>query len=106
MEYSKAVGIAIRSEMVACQMTLDDVAQASGIPLKTLGRVTRGEGTLTVDHLHAIAGVLGVTVAALIARADRVLGGPAGTAQVQQQNTGGTNILIGGDAGDINMPND
>ena len=106
MEYGKAVGIAIRSEMVAAQMTLEDVATEIGMSVKVLGRITRGEGNLTFDHAYLIAGTLGITVTDLVARAERVLGGVEARTAIAQQNTGGTNILIGGDVGDINMPND
>lgn len=93
MDPALALGIAIESEMVAAQMSRDDLAEAAGISIETLGRHIRGEQEPVLARLRAIAAALEMRPQDVLDRADMVAGRAARRAGDTQANSGGRNLM-------------
>lgn len=70
---TEAMGAALRGVMGEKNVSVPDLAKASGIPFGTLRRYTQGLKSPNSDQLILIADALGVRWAELIGRADDIL---------------------------------
>jgi transcriptional regulator with XRE-family HTH domain len=61
-----AVGIKIRTERKARNLSQDALALACGIDRSYMGRIERGEVNLTIEKLYIIAGVLACNLNTLL----------------------------------------
>ena len=66
-----ALAAELRAERAVKSVTYSVLEAQSGIPERTLMRLFKGDRDLRASHLILIAGVLGVTPADLIARAEK-----------------------------------
>ena len=62
---SKLAG-GIRAEMARKEITVNQVADAIGMPISTLRRSVKGQRPFTIDELDSIAGYLGFTLSELL----------------------------------------
>lgn len=60
----------VRAEMARQRIALTTLSEKTGIPLSTLRRRTDAHVPFDVDELDAVGRVLGVSVAALLARTE------------------------------------
>lgn len=74
----------LREKRGGLRLSLEDVAEASGVPLSTVRRVFYPKQDIAASHLTAIAGVLGTTAAAVFRQALADVGEDAALADVQQ----------------------
>ncbi len=70
-EIDRSVGNRIRTLRATAGLTLDELAERSGVSRAMLSRVERGESSPTAQLLNRICGGLGVTLSALFAAADQ-----------------------------------
>lgn len=56
----------IRAEMARKEITVNQVADAIGMPISTLRRSVKGQRPFTIDELDSIAGYLGFTLSELL----------------------------------------
>lgn len=68
-----ALAAELRAERAAQQMTVDALAERSGVPKRTLIRLLNAERAIAVEPLCDIAGAFGVSVTTLVGRAERRL---------------------------------
>lgn len=99
MEFVRALGVAIRSEVavvVALQgrFSQQDLATATGMTVKEVRRIERGDPTTSYGQVEAIAAALGMTLLDLHARAEQIMDRTAGS--YVQANSGGSNAIIAG----------
>lgn len=67
-EFAQALAAQLRAERAARQMTMKDVAVASGLADSTVHRYLNGIRDIPVSHLFSIAAVLQVDVECLVSR--------------------------------------
>lgn len=67
--WNAAVAAQIRAERAAAGLTLDQLAEKSGIPKRTLIRLINAERAIDVAHLAAVAEVFDLSLAELLDRA-------------------------------------
>lgn len=91
MEYAKAVGLAVRSERVAAELTQERLAEVAGIPERTLSRIESGDPHVELRQLVSLAEAMALTDLDLIARAHQILGRRP-QADIAQANSGGVNV--------------
>jgi transcriptional regulator with XRE-family HTH domain len=70
-EIDRNVGARVRSLRTAGAMTLDDLAERSGVSRAMLSRIERGESSPTAQLLNRVCSGLGVTLSTLFAPAER-----------------------------------
>ncbi|MDJ0337413.1 helix-turn-helix transcriptional regulator [Cryobacterium sp. PH31-O1] len=68
-----AVTKVIRKLMSAREMTNEDLSAQTGIHLRTIIRIRKGERAATVGELRAIAKALGTTVSAIAIEAEAIV---------------------------------
>lgn len=69
-----ALAATLNGERVACSMTFDDLAEAAGIPKRTLLRkISTTERHLNIEEVRRIAQALGLTVTEVMVRAEERL---------------------------------
>jgi transcriptional regulator with XRE-family HTH domain len=66
------LGRRVRSLRLSRGFSQERLAELAGSSTKQIGRIERGEGNATIDHLAAIAGGLGVGIADLFDAAARL----------------------------------
>lgn len=94
MDEAEALGVAIESERVAAVMSRDELAEAAGVSLDTIGRHIRGEQD-AAGRLRAIAKALDCTPQELLDRADGIVG-RAQRRTATQSVEGDGNLAVGG----------
>lgn len=57
-QLAKALGARIRTQRKVCRLSQDALALACGIDRSYMGRIERGEVSITVEKLYRIASVL------------------------------------------------
>lgn len=67
-EFASALAAQLRAERAARQMTMKDVAVASGLADSTVHRYLNGKRDIPVSHLFSMASVLQVDVECLVSR--------------------------------------
>lgn len=97
METSEALGVAIDSERVASRLTREELAEAAGITVDTLGDYIRGEREPSLARLRDLAAALDMRPQDLLDRADVVAGKAERRASVAQRVKGSGNLIAGGD---------
>jgi transcriptional regulator with XRE-family HTH domain len=60
------IGQRIRVRREACGLLQREMASLAGLPVRTVGRIERGEADMRVSTLTKIAGALGVSLKDLI----------------------------------------
>ena len=70
-QHSRALARVVATELAAAGITQQAAALATGIPLSTFNRRINGHSPFLVTELHAVAGILGTTVAELATKAER-----------------------------------
>lgn len=66
---SAQIAAEVRAEMARKRVTGTTLAEATGMSQPTLSRRLSGAIAFDIDELHEVAGVLGLTVTELLARA-------------------------------------
>ena len=69
-EIDRSIGNRVRTLRSTRGLTLDDLAESSGVSRAMLSRIERGESSPTAQLLNRVCGGLGVTLSALLAAAD------------------------------------
>ena len=70
-QHSRAVAGVVAAELATAGITQQAAALRTGIPLSTFNRRINGHSPFLVSELHAVAGLLGTTVADLVGKAER-----------------------------------
>ena len=65
-DYAATVGARLRRLRKSADLTIEELAEASGVGAVYLGSVERGGENPTLKVLHAVAGALGLSVAQLV----------------------------------------
>lgn len=75
--FHDALSAQLRAEKAAAQLSLDELAEKSGVPRPTLQRYIAGERDIPSSRLDHIAHALGLTTSDLVARAEERITKPA-----------------------------
>lgn len=66
---NKAFADALSDARESAGMSIASLAKATGIPLRTLNRVLKGETDINVSHIYLIATALGITTDDIVDKA-------------------------------------
>ena len=73
MDITHAVAKALAAQRVIAGVTICRLAEASGIPERTLSRLLSGDAEIKVAQLGALARVLGSTTSEIVVEGERIL---------------------------------
>jgi transcriptional regulator with XRE-family HTH domain len=72
MDLTEATGLAIQAERAIAEMTVRELAQASGLAPSVLMRVLKATRDINMRQIEAIAGAFGIEPGDIMARASEI----------------------------------
>ncbi|WP_445227935.1 helix-turn-helix domain-containing protein [Corynebacterium sp. H127] len=68
---SREIATEVRAELARQEISVNEVAETTGIPISTLRRSVKGHRSFTVDELFAVTRMLNISVSGLVQKAER-----------------------------------